>query len=166
MNRFLDLMDQTPELGPGRFDFHQPDRLFPAAVAESQLHLWQPGDPIPDRGTWILIGTATWSGYDMHLLDVIDDALSRANGDAPRVDVFNGGVLTSQEAFTDYIPGLGEIGQLPVAGVWRDGRLTEKASGYFACQLVAPMFGSSADGIVNFIRDRTAERLKKIHAPH
>jgi hypothetical protein len=166
MNRFLDLKDQVPELGPGRFDFQNPDRLFPAAVAESRLHLWKPGDPIADRGTRILVGAATWSGYDMHLLDVIDEALGRMNSNAPRVDVFNAGALTSQEAFADYIPELGEIGQLPVAGIWRDGRLTEKAFGYFASKLVAPIFGTTAEEIVKFIRDLYSERMQKLNAPH
>lgn len=166
MNRFLDLMEQTPELGPGRFDFENPDRLFPATVAESRLHLWKPGDPVLGDGMRILIGAATWSGYDMHLLDVIDEALGRMNGNVPRVDVFNAGVLTSLDDFADYIPGLGEIGQLPVAGIWRDGRLTDKASGYFACKLVAPVVGSTADEIVAFIQHRGEERLKEINAPH
>jgi hypothetical protein len=165
MSRFLDLTDQTPELGPGRFDFHEPDRLFPAAVAASHLHLWKPGDPIPDRGTRILIGAATWSGYEMHLLDVIDDALTTMSGGAPRVDVFNAGALTSPEAFAQYTPGLDWF-QTPVVGVWRDGRLVERKSGYDATEFVARMFGSSAGEIVDYVRKQQSAGASDVHAPH
>jgi hypothetical protein len=147
-------MDQTPaipELGPGHFDFTNPDRLFPATVAESRLHLWNPGDPVAHLGTRILIGVATWSGYDMRLLDVIDEALEKTNGNTPLVEVFNAGSLTSQEAFQDYIPGIGEVVQVPVVGIWHDGRIVERASGYAARDLVARMSGSSSDGVVQDI---------------
>jgi hypothetical protein len=152
MSRFLDLNEHTPKIADGVFDFSARELLFPATVAASRLRLWSPGDPIPDTGTRILIGTATWSGYDMRLLDVIDEALGHMNGRAPVVEVFNAGSLTRQEAFDDYIPSIGEVLQMPVVGVWQDGRLVEQASGYAARELVARMFGSTSDEIVEFIR--------------
>jgi hypothetical protein len=160
MSRFLDLMDQTPPIpgkGPGHFDFSNPDRLFPAVVGESPFRLWKPGDPIARQGTRILIGVATWSGYDMQLLDMLEEALSRAK-DAPLVEVFNAGILTSAEAFEDYIPGLPPPMQMPVVGVWQDGVLTERAEGYFARDLVARMFGSSSDAVVAALDQAWAAR--------
>jgi|SRR4051812_24058167 hypothetical protein len=160
MNRFLDLIDQTPPIpgqGPGHFDFSNPDRLFPAAVSESRLRLWKPGDPIPARGLRLLFGTATWSGYDMHLLDVIDQALAEKAHDAPTVEVFNAGNLTSVEDFEKYIPGL-EAHHTPVLGIWQDGRLVERQYGYHAGDRLARMFGTSADAIVEFVRRLQAAR--------
>jgi hypothetical protein len=154
MSRFLDLNKHTPKIADGVFDFSARELLFPATVAASRLRLWAPGNPIPDKGTRILLGTATWSGYDMHLLDVIDEALRKMNGKAPLVEVFNAGILTSQDAFEHYIPGIGEVLQMPVVGVWHDGRLVERASGYAARDLAARMFGFSSDQIVDFIRSR------------
>jgi len=165
MSRFLDLTDHSPEIRSGRFDVSAPDRLFPVAVAASRLHLWTPGDSIADRGTRLLLGVATWSGYEMHLLDVIDHALSQARGEGPIIDVFNFGTLTSPEALEQYIPGLNWF-QTPVVGVWRDGRLVERKSGYDAAEFVARMFGSSADKIVDYVRGQQSAGSSDAHAPH
>ena len=154
MSRFLDLTDYAPELTPGHFDFSAREHLFPSVVADSSFRLWKTGDPIRNRGVRILLGVAVWSGYDTHLLDVIEKALASMNGEVPVVEVFNAGILTSQEAFADYIPQLGEVMQMPVVGVWRNGELAERASGYEARELVARMFRSSSDEIVNFVRNR------------
>src|SRR5207302_1485655 len=64
------------------------DERFPAAVGASPFQLWSPGDPIPQKGNWLLIGVATWSAYDMKLLDVVSEAL-RERGPALPVAVFN-----------------------------------------------------------------------------
>jgi hypothetical protein len=154
MSRFLELNDYTPKIPDGMPDFSARELRFPATVAASRLRLWKPGDPIPNRGTRLLVGAAVWSRYDMLLLDLIDDALRIRNGDTPHVDVFNAGILTSQEAIEDYIPGIGEVLQMPAVGVWHDGRLVKSASGYEGRDLAAQMFGSSSDDIVDQIRSR------------
>src|SRR5438270_606566 len=143
MSRFLDLNEFVPRYPDGAPDFSARELGFPATIAASQLRLWKPGDPIPNRGTRILIGAAVWSRYDMLLLDLIDTALE--NGDGPHVDVFNAGILTSQDAIQDYISGIGEVLQVPAAGVWREGVLVERASGFAGRDLIARMFGSSSD---------------------
>jgi hypothetical protein len=160
MSRFLDLMHQTPpipEKGPGCFDFSNPDRLFPAAVGESPFRLWKPGDPIARQGTRILIGVATWSGYDMQLLDMLEEALSRAT-DVPLVEVFNAGILTSMDEFYKYILEVPDVFHTPAVGVWRDGVLTERAAGYAARDLVARMFGFSSDAVVAAVDQAQAAR--------
>jgi hypothetical protein len=145
MTRFLDLFAD---------DGGDDDRAFEAAVAKSHLRLWKPGDPIADTGVRVLLGTATWSGYDMRLLDVVDEALSRLGPAAPLVEVFDASYLPSQDVFHEYIPGLPPVFHTPVVGVWRDGTLHERGEGYDARELVARMFGSSSDEIVDFIRSR------------
>jgi len=157
MNRFLELMHDIPRLGPAQFDFSRRELRFPAVVAESHLRLWKPGEPIPDRGARILFGTATWSGYDMHLLDILDQALAEQSDDAPTIEVFNAGILTAIQDFERYIPGL-EAHHTPVLGIWKDGRLVERQFGYHAADRLARMFGTTADEIVDFVRNRIAAR--------
>jgi hypothetical protein len=156
MTRFFDVFadDDDDESGNGV----DPGHAFEVAVAHSRLRLWKPSDPIADRGIRVLVGTATWSGYDMRLLDVIDEALARMGTDAPLIEVFDASYLPSQEAYRDYIPGLPMVFHTPVAGVWHDGVLRERAEGYDARELVARMFGSSSDEIVEFVRRFRAVR--------
>ncbi len=97
------------------------DDWFSAAVAGSPFHLWSPGDPIPERGTRVLLGVATWSGYDMRLLDVVDKAVTESTSAAPKVDVFNMADCKRPGAFQKYIPQLRQVFHSPVAGVWREG---------------------------------------------
>lgn len=164
MNRFLALTDWVPEKAGGEPDFNAREQLFPEVVSVSHLRLWRPRDPICTTGVRILLGVAVWSGYDMHLLDVVEDALAHSSGPVPCVDVFNVSAATSPDGFTAYIPGLTTPGQPPLVGVWHDGVLTDRASGYFASDLVAKMFGSSADEIVAFVRNRFNDRLAALRA--
>lgn len=143
MTRFLDLTHKDwPEGDP-----QAADRELPAFIQRSPFRIWAVGDPIPRRGVFVLLGVATWSGYDMQLLDTLQEAMSR-RGDHPDVALFNAGALKSMEAFNDYIPDLPFVFHTPAVGVWRDGVLTERAEGYAARDLVARMFGSSSDEVV------------------
>jgi hypothetical protein len=143
MSRFLSLTHR-PHLPD---DPYEADRLLPAFVKNSPFQFWQPGDPVPQRGVFVLLGVATWSGYDMQLLDILEEAMATP-GDYPTVAVFNAGILTSMEAFYDYIPGVPDVFHTPAVGVWHDGVLTENAEGYLARDLVARMFGSTSDAVV------------------
>jgi hypothetical protein len=161
MSRFLELIDQIPpipEKGPGHFDFDNRDRLFPSLIGASHFQLWSPGDPIPSQGTRILLGVATWSAYDLHLLDVVERALSAQNGEPLRIDVFNAGSLTRTDAFTAFIPEIKSPLQMPVVGIWRDGRLCQWGEGFAAADIVAKMFGSSADDIVKYVTQWREQR--------
>jgi hypothetical protein len=153
MSRFLDLSDRPHDAAAP----YAVDHDFPAAVAESHLRLWKPGDPIPDRGTRVLFGVAMWSQYDLHLLDVINQALAERDDNDLTVDVFNAGILTTLEDFENYIPGL-EAHHTPVLGIWQDGKLIERQFGYHASDRIARMFGASADEIVEFVRNRITAR--------
>jgi hypothetical protein len=143
MNRFLELT----HLPHDEKDPYAPDRMLPSFVAASPFRLWKLGDPIPRRGVFSLVGVATWSGYDMQLLDTLQE-LATAMPDHPVIGIFNAGILTSQEAIQEYVPDAPFVFHTPVVGVWRDGVLTERAEGYDARDLVARMFGSSSEAIV------------------
>jgi hypothetical protein len=144
MSQFLDILDYSRQ--------HKvAERMFREAVARSPFRPWKPGDPIAATGTRILIGAAAWSVYDLRLLDVVADALTRMNGTGALVEVFD---ASSMADFASYVPDLGFVHHTPVAGVWENGVLKEKASGFFARELIARMFGSSSDEIVQFVRQR------------
>ncbi len=131
---FHDLYRQQSRPVDGVFPADRRGEMFPDCVASSRhLHLWAPGDPIPDQGARLLIGVAMWSGYDLNLLDVIE-AAPLVPG---RIDVFD--VDTVRPDPTDlrqYIPGFVVDSHTPFVGLWLYGRLVESASGYAARQLV------------------------------
>jgi hypothetical protein len=128
MTKFTDLFWSHPELGPaGQQDYVEAQ--LPAVVAQSNLHLWQPGDPVAHQGKRILLGVATYSIYDMRLLDVLDEEAGRRNGQTPRLDVFSVARCRTHEDFARYIPDLGTVLQTPVVGVWEGGALKEKGQG-------------------------------------
>lgn len=138
MTTFHDLFRQPTRAVGGGFPPDHRRELFPGYVARSpRLHLWSPGDPIPERGERLLVGVATWSGYDLNLLDLIEEAPAGPI----RVDVFDLDTCPDQHAIADRVPGIGEVVQPPVAGYWVDGRLVETAGGHRASQLVARVCG-------------------------
>lgn len=153
MTTFFDLFaDQsTPERG---YDPREKDRRFPEVIAGSPFRLWRPGDPIPMRGNRLLIGVATWCGYDMRLLDVMAEALSHKQIDSPIVEVFNLDDLPQKE-LDRYIKGLGSIflHHPPVAGFWRDSRLDWFGQGHEAYGFVARLFDFSSDEIGAFVQE-------------
>src|SRR4051794_9090476 len=109
MSRFLDLTHRPHD----EKDPYAADRLLPALLRNSPFRPWAPGDPIPQRGVFILLGIATWSGYDTLLLDMLQEAIA-SREDHPTVAVFNAGILPSLEAFEAYVPGLPPPSQMPV----------------------------------------------------
>lgn len=164
MTTFFDLFGKNAS-GPESFtDPEWADRLFPAFVKGSPLRLWSPGDPIPSQGVRVLIGVATWSGYDMRLLDVLAAGLARRPAQAPVVEVFNTADCRQLHDFREYIPKLRQVSHTPVVGIWREGKLDEAKEGYEGRELVARMFGSGSAEIVAFVQDwlRTRAPVKGV----
>ncbi len=153
MTTFFDLFVSHSSRPEFRDDPAWADRRFPALVASSPFRLWRPGDPIAAQGSRFLIGVATWSGYDMRLLDVIAEALHQDLHDPPILDVFNTADCRQQQDFHRYIDRLSEIHHTPVAGLWHDGRLDWSGQGYEAREFIAGMFGATSAEIVAFVQD-------------
>jgi hypothetical protein len=110
----------------------QAEARFPELVAESRLHLWKPGDPIPTQGRRFLIGVDTASRYDMRLLDELDEALAAGRMQDDRLDVFQYWTeCMTQADLEQYFPGmeLTRIFHSPVVGLWEDSILIKQASG-------------------------------------
>lgn len=136
MNTFHDLFRQPTRAVGGS---PLPDRrqaLLPGFVERSpKLHLWSSEHP-PGQGPRLLIGVASWSGYDMNLLDLIEEAPE--NG--VRVEVFDTGNIASLEELNRMVPGLAGL-QTPFVGFWTDGGFAESAEGFDGRKLVARVCG-------------------------
>lgn len=145
MISFTDLL--RTDLPPSAEQDHA-EKQFPLLTGGSNLHLWRPGDAICSKGRRILIGVATYSLYDMRLLDRVDETLRGLGDQALRVDVFSTLDCKTQEDFNQYVPGIGNVWQTPVVGIWENGRLEETASGAAARRLVAQAGGFDAADIV------------------
>jgi hypothetical protein len=153
MSRFLDLAHRPHD----EADPHAADRLLPSIVKISTFQMWNRGDPIPRRGVFVLLGVATWSGYDMQLLDTLQEIMAGKRRDWT-IGIFNAGILTGQEALREYVPDAPFVFHTPVVGVWRDGFLTDRAEGSTARDLVARMFGSSSDDVIAAVDQARAAR--------
>ena len=144
MNTFYDFSQAllSPGEGDGSLGLSQKqlDDRFPSVVSTSPFRLWSPGAPIPAKGKRLLIGVAIWSAYDMKLLDAVSQALQRPVLDLT-VEVFNVADCSSPEAFDRYVPGIGQVFQTPVVGLWSEGHLVDKATGRAGRDLVARVSG-------------------------
>lgn len=115
------------------------ERLFPELVERSHLHLWRPGDSIAG-GRRLLVGVATWSLYDLSLLELLDRVVKEGCPGMDRIDVFN---LDRVElgVLERYIAHLGKVVGTPVAGLWEDGILGETGFGWRAITLISGLLG-------------------------
>src|SRR5438270_3756832 len=106
MNRFLDLFRHDTPPPSGQIYADDRSALFPRAVAQSpRLKLWGRDDPVPATGRFLLIGVATWSGYDMRLLDVVE----QSPGGPDVIGVFDTAECKSDADFEARIPGIGDV---------------------------------------------------------
>ena len=153
MTTFFDLFVAHSSDPDVRDDPMWADRRFPELVAASPFRLWRPGEPVAAKGFRVLIGVATWSGYDMRLLDAIVEAYSRYPLDLPTIDVFNIADCRNAEEFARYFPGQNEVVQTPVVGFWRDAQFYSFGQGHAARELVAGLFGFTSTEIVAFVQD-------------
>lgn len=151
MNTFHDLFRQpTRRVG----DAFPPDRrreLFPGFVERSPKLRLRTGQAIPASGAWLLIGVVTWSGYDMNLLDLIEEAPD--NG--VRVEVFDVDSVTTQEELSRLVPGIPLL-QTPFVGYWLDGKMVESASGFAARELVGRVCGLDPADVEDRLKTATA----------
>jgi hypothetical protein len=154
MTTFFDLFVRHSSDHTVRNDPTWADRQFPESVAASPFRLWRPGDPISEHDVRYLIGVATWSGYDMRLLDVIAEALRRNSVDPPAIDVFNMADCQRAEDFASYFPPRNEaILQTPAVGFWHNGQFAAFWQGHEARKRAAEIFGSTSAEIVAFVQD-------------
>jgi hypothetical protein len=151
MKRFLKLLDRRS------WDPHQAKqpfaeqaeaahREFPAMVAGSHLTYWRPGDPIVEDEERYLLGLgATFSPVDLHLADLLDEALYRRAFPGKHIDVFDIADAESWGALRKYFPDLPEEFSgwrtRPILGVWINGNYTGSLKGHAAIDRLLRAFG-------------------------
>jgi hypothetical protein len=128
--KFVELITKRDNRLQPREQNEWADRKFLDLLHASAMQSWNPGEPVPQVGQWLLIGAATWSLYDLQLLDKINDIL-KAKASLPKVAVFNIDDIQSNEDFGLYFPGIGRVYQTPVVGLWQEGVLVDKGTGHF-----------------------------------
>lgn len=137
MNTFHDLFRQPTRPIGGTSPRDRRRDLLPGFVERSpKLHLWAADQTALAHGSRLLIGVATWSGYDMNLLDLIEEAPESG----VRVEVLDVDAFTSVDDLSRLFPGTTFL-QTPFVGHWVDGELVETASGFHARQLVTRVCG-------------------------
>lgn len=154
MNTFHDLFRQPTRRVGEDFPKDRRRELFPGFVERSpKLHLWSADQPVPEQGPRLLIGVATWSGYDLNLLDLIEEAPASP----VRVDVFDVDSCSDLSELQRHLPGLGSPTHTPFVGYWIDGKLVESATGFHGRQLAARVCNLPAEEVearMNTIRNR------------
>lgn len=105
---------------------------LPERIRGIGLKLWKPGDVIQSQGRRILMGVTQWVQGDLELLDAFFELLPNNS----QIEIFMLGECLSQADIERYIPGVTPIFNPPVVGIWEDGVLVEKASGWEAKQIL------------------------------
>jgi len=149
MNRFLELFRHHSTPPPGQIYADDRSHLFPQVVALSpRLRLWSKQDRVPTRGRFLLVGVATWSGYDMKLLD----ALEQTDSGPDLIGVFDTADCKSNEDFNSRIPGIGDVFQMPAVGLWENGTLVARGSGHEGRQIAFLACGLDAGQISSILK--------------
>jgi hypothetical protein len=137
MGKFTDLL---PGSGHPAEEQQEAYRRLPFVLSQSPLHYWSPEEEVYAQGTRFLVGVATWSHYDLKLLDALDKALAKGKS-KDRVDVFNIDNCRTMEDLERYIPEAGKMYQTPMVAEWRDGVKIQQACGYAGIEILIKHFG-------------------------
>lgn len=110
-------------------------RRFPATLQAKGLRLADLARPRPHASPYLLIGVEpSYSQYDLKLLDDVCTAIAENARDVVEFFDMRG---TSLEQLEAVIPGIPEgLFHSPVVGLWIDGKLESRESGFRARQFV------------------------------
>ena len=97
-------------------------------LASSRLRSWSEEEAPPEEGLRLLLLVATYSRYDLELLDTLNKRMESPQ-EVVRLDVASINDFY-QEEFERVLPGIDRVRAEPVLGVWRDGVLTERLWGW------------------------------------
>lgn len=109
------------------------DRVW-CMIEGAGMKRWHKGDPAPDKGRRLLVGLASYSEADLQLAEDLIGRM-RMLPDLT-IEFFNVLDIRDMASFEDYIPGIGNVYQTPVIGLWEDGRLERAAQGFAAREWV------------------------------
>jgi len=147
VNSFRSLLRIVPGEEPGEAQ-RRAARELPDRVKASSFDWW-PADAIPNgTGNRLLLGVAVWSGYDLTMLDLLEDAIRGGHGSGIPVGIFDIDQLTPAD-LERLIPELGVIHHSPVVGYWERGKLAEKACGFQAREIASRLFGLDPKAMID-----------------
>jgi hypothetical protein len=113
-------------------------------VDAAGIRKWSKGDAPPRTGTYVLIGLApSYSVPDLELADAVVEKVLNGSAGA-KVEFFDTSDIRTPQEIEQCVPDIGIVFQTPVVGVWRDGTLVDKASGFAGRRLVRrALFGDT-----------------------
>ncbi len=141
MNRFSSLLVYSSCHSPGEVQ-REAQKAFQERVRSSRLSLRTPSAPIPSTTRYVVIGVASYSVPDLGLLDVVESSAQAF--DRASIAVFDATQCSSMDDFDRYIPGIGEVFQTPVVGVFVGGGLVDKATGLSQSETILKRLGLMA----------------------
>lgn len=127
MNTFADLLTAQAPFDPADLQFRA-QQSFPSRVSQSHLSMRMPCTSIPNTGVVVVIGVASYSPMELHLLDEVNLAFTKWPNEV-QIAVFDVLECQTMADFEKYLPGVGSIVQSPVVAVWQNGELTAKQTG-------------------------------------
>lgn len=137
---FVDLLMAEPQLSGG-LQQQRAAENFPSLVERGHMNIWRPENDFPPPGSHVIwIAVATWSLYDLELLDLLETKLSR-DAVTDNIYVFDTAGSPDIKDFNHYLPGVGKVYHTPVVGSWTNGVLEEKLSGAVARNWLVHRYG-------------------------
>jgi hypothetical protein len=106
-------------------------RRFPELLHERGFSILLPHAFKNRSGSWLALGTATWSGYDLELLDRLAPFVGHMS-----IWVFDVADVPSKDHFVNFVPNLSRVFQTPVVGHWVNGELMFSGWGFEAREYV------------------------------
>jgi hypothetical protein len=128
MKTFSDLFYEAQTLPPKDRASFVGTRLS-AALSGTNIEICSVDSSPEPNGSRALIGVAPYSLPDLALLDALKRSLAEGENNREHIQIFDVLTCATISDFERYIPGIGNVYQTPVIGIWEDGALTQKASG-------------------------------------
>ena len=138
---FAGLLSPNGDLAPGelqRLAFEQ----FPTLVESSHMNMWRHGEDLPKSRNVdvLLIGIASYSLYDLELLDALKEQVLEMHNE---IYIFDVAAIVDSKDFEEFFPGIGRVFQSPIIGLWKQNELKEKLSGVAARNWLIERYGMS-----------------------
>lgn len=135
MKKLSDLFEESKELRPAdSYDYVR--RGLAEALMGSGVLIRSSPIAAPQQANRILIGFAPYSLHDLKLLDAVLEKVLNSKDRKEHIEVFDVLTCQNQEAFNQFIPGIGKVIETPVVGIWENTVLVDKASGTKARNLL------------------------------
>jgi hypothetical protein len=91
----------------------------------------------------VLIGVAVYSLPELELLDAILEKRREHQQHKEKLEVLD--ILACQQSdFEERVPGIGKVLATPIVGIWSEGALIERASGYEAVKALGKHYRLSS----------------------